>query len=245
MTEFCWSLGKLEEKSKDLLNAINLVISKGLNARVSTSWPPLDLLFAEGSIMGYRGDLSSFSSKEVNEVKVYQLSDEEVIVELEDKDYIKLDSLTSLISLIKEVVAREALVINRNLFPVLRLLDPSSVSVDLNYWESFTIDVPSPSDFLLRTFKGAKAIALNIVSITDRWSLDVIVCNEVIMGSALYMPESVETIYGADAFVYPLQSPGKWAITSAKPLLCPKLVVRLDPKLEEAAANQETGVVKV
>ena len=244
MTEFCWSLGKLEEKSKDLLSAINVVTSKGLNARVSTSWPPLDLLFAEGSIMGYRGDLSSFSSKEVSEVKVYSLIDEEVMVELEDKDYIKLDSLTSLISLINEVVAREALVIRRNVFPVLRLLDPSSVSVDLNYWESFTVDVSSPPDFLLKMFKGSKATALNIVSITDRWSLDVIICDETIMGSVLYMPESVETIYGADAFVYPLQSPGKWIITSAKPLLCPKLLVRLDPKLEEVAASQETGVVK-
>jgi len=244
LAEFCWSLGDPIKSGPDLLSLINYVASKGLNCRISVVWPPLDLLFAEGHIMGYRGDLSSFSLPKKLEINVYELTDEEILVELEDKDYIKLDSIESLISLIKEIVVREALVIKGKVYPVAQLIDPSSVSVDTETWESVSVTVEEPKEFLGTLISGGHK-AINVVSLTERWTLDVLACDDKILGASLYMPESVETIKGSDAFVFPLESPGKWIVTMAKPFLCPKVSLVLDPRLDERLKGVETGVVKL
>lgn len=70
-------------------------------------------------------------------------------------------------------------------------------------------------------------------------------CKGSIIGASLSMPEQLETIVGADAFVYPLQSPGKWLITTAKSLLCPDIEIRPDPALLEKAKEIKEGVVKL
>jgi len=245
VTELCWALGSLEERTNDILKAISVVRNKGLSARVSVVWPTLDLLFVEGTVIGYRGSLSGFSASHKLDVSVIALSDAEALVEMEDKDYTRIDSLESLISLIKEITAREALILKGKVFPVVHLFDPSSVNVDASSWNSSTLDVEDPKEFFYNIFTTSDSVALNIVSLTDRWTLDVLYCSGTVMGSTLYMPEQVETISGADAFVYPLQSPGKWLVTRARPFLCPKMNVRLDPELEKKLAQAQEGVVKL
>ncbi len=244
MSELCWSLGSLHERTNDLLKAINEVQSKGLSARVSVVWPTLDILFVEGTVMGYRGDLSSFSISKELDVSIISLSEPEALIELEDKDYIHISSIESLIALIKEIVAKEAVILKGKAYPVLHLLDPSSVSVDAKSWKSKSYDVDDPSLFLKDMFESEERLALNIVSLTDRWTLDVLYCKGSVMGATLYMPEQVETINGADAFVYPLRSPGKWVVTVAKPFLCPEINVKLAPEVEKKLATTFEGVVK-
>ncbi|NPA85224.1 MAG: hypothetical protein GXO07_04370 [Crenarchaeota archaeon] len=245
MTELCWALGTIDWKGKDLLKAINTVRSKGLSARVSVVWPTLDILFIEGVVMGYKGDLSSFSVSHHVDVNVFSFSDAEALVELEDKDYIHVNSIESLISLIKEITVKEALVIGGRVFPILHLIDPSSINVDVTTWRSFTEDVDEPKLFFYNEFVNNEAVVYNIVSLTDNWTLDILYCRGSVMGATLYMPEQVETVTGADAFLYPLSSPGKWLITKARPFLCPEIKVRLDPELEEKIKKSEEGVVKL
>jgi len=245
VTELCWALGSLEERTNDILKAISIVRNKGLSARVSVVWPTLDILFVEGTVIGYRGSLSGFSASQKLDVSVIALSDAEALVEMEDKDYTHIDSLESLISLIKEITTREALVLKGKIFPVIHLFDPSSVNVDTSSWSSSTLDVEDPKELFYDIFTSDESIALNIVSLTDRWTLDVLYCRGTIMGSTLYMPEQVETINGADAFMYPLQSPGKWLLTKAKPFLCPRMNVKLDPELERKLTQVQEGVVKL
>jgi hypothetical protein len=89
------------------------------------------------------------------------------------------------------------------------------------------------------------SVAYNIVSLTDRWVLDIVMCNKVIIGASLSMPEQVESVNGADAFNYPLESPGKWLITYSAPLSCPPINFKVDRRLIEKAKTVVTGVVKL
>ena len=244
MSSLCWSVGSFGGEYKDLIKALSEAMNSGKNAKIHVVWPYLEILIVEGVPIAFRGDLSAFSS-EVSKVFITELNEAEVIAELEDKDYRKIGSINELMSLIKVLTAKEGLVLNGRLVPVVQLFDPSSAAVDNEFWESFTKDVDDPKSTLAELLFVDKPLAYNIVSLTDRWVLDILICREKVIGASLSMPEQVETITGADAFVYPLQSPGKWLITTAKSLLCPNIEIIPDPRLVEKAKNVGEGVVKL
>ncbi len=244
MSSLCWSIGSFVAEYKDLIKALSETMNGGKSAKLHVVWPYLEILFVEGVPIAFRGDLGAFSSN-VSKVFVTELNEAEVIAELEDRDYKKIGSVNELMSLIKVVTAKEGIVLDGNLIPVVQLFDPSSAAVDNMYWESFTKDVDEPKAMFKELLIVDKPLAYNIVSLTDRWVLDILICKEKVIGASLSMPEQIETVTGADAFVYPLQSPGKWLITSAKSLLCPDIEIIPDPKLVEKAKNVNEGVMKL
>ncbi|UXD22922.1 hypothetical protein IPA_09625 [Ignicoccus pacificus DSM 13166] len=214
-----------------------------MKGKISVKWPTLDILMVDGVPIAYKGDLTAFSIGRDVDISIIEMSDPELIVESNDKDYIKLDSIESLLSLIKEVVVTEGVVLEGILFPVIHLFEPGSVAVDDKKWGSDLLVVDTPV-LTLKDLLMADTMAYNIVSVTDRWVLDIVICNKVVIGASLSMPEQVEPITGADAFNYPIESPGKWIVTHAKPLSCPPINFKIDRRIVEKAKNVVTGVVK-
>ena len=236
-------LRQLTKKYKNMLQALNYARTKGLKGKISVKWPTLDILMVDGVPIAYKGDLTAFSVKRDVDISIIEMSDPELIVESNDRDYIKLDSIESLLSLVKEVAINEGIVLEGRVFPVIHLFEPGSVAVDVKKWGSALMDVDTPV-ITLKEFLSKDIMAYNMVSITDRWVLDVVICNRVIIGATLSMPEQVEPITGADAFNYPLESPGKWIVTHAKPLSCPPINFKIDERVLEKAKTVLTGVVR-
>ena len=245
MVEVCWSSGRLSKKYKDMLAALNDSRSKGLNGRISVKWPTLDILMVDGTPIAYKGDLAAFSIDREIDIATYEMSDPEMVVESHDQDYIKLDSFDSLLSLVKEVRVKEGVVLNGTLIPVIHLFEPSSVAISTKSWGSYLERVEIPVNTLKSVLSRSDSVALNIVSLTDRWVLDIVMCNKIVIGASLSMPEQVSSITGADAFNYPLESPGQWLITYASPLSCPSMNFVVVNELIEKARNVVTGVVKL
>jgi len=245
MVEICWSSGRLSKKYTDMLAALNESRSRGLNGRISVKWPTLDILMVDGTPIAYKGDLGAFSIEKKIDIVTYEMSDPEMVIESNDQDYIKLDSLDSLLSLIREVRVKEGVILNGKLVPVIHLFEPSSIAVSTRSWGSYLNKTEVPVSTLRDVLSHKDSIALNIVSITDRWVLDIVMCNNIVIGASLSMPEQVSSITGADAFNYPLESPGLWLITYAEPLTCPSINFVVSKELFEKARNVVTGVVKL
>ncbi|ALU12803.1 hypothetical protein EYM_07675 [Ignicoccus islandicus DSM 13165] len=245
MSNVCWSCGTFYKKFNTLFEALQEIRSAGLSGRLNVKWPPLDILITDGVAIAFKGDLAAFSIPSKIEITFIKMSSEELFIEMMDPDYIKLESPESLLTLVKEIRVREALVLNGTVIPVVQLFEPSSVSVDTDNWGSMLLDVPDPPSELRELLGSEEDVAYNIVSVNDRWILDVVKCNKTIIGASLTMPEQVGAIYGVDAFQYPLGSSGKWIVTFSKPTYCAPINFVIDENLINKAREVVTGVIKI
>ncbi len=237
-----WSAGKVLESWKDIVEALSEIRRKGLTGKLIFPARSLKILFSEGAPIGYIGNLNEMG--EASEMHFIELSSEEILIEMGNRMYTRVDSYEKLIAHIRKVKARHALVLKGTPYYVVHLYDPTSVEVK-NTWTAKLSEVIDPVERLREILEGEPNASIHVVSISDKWTLDVLKCGNVILGSALMMPEYVEPLTGANAFHVPLKSGGTWMWVQAPPTSCPEIKVEPLPELIERTKRVDTGVIEV
>ncbi len=236
-----WSSGRTLKVWRDVVEALSEVKRKGLTGKLIFPARSLKILFSEGAPLGYIGNLNELG--EATEIQFIELSSEEILVEMGNKMYSRVESYERLIAHIKRVKARQALVLRGTPYYVVHLYDPTSVEIK-NEWTAKMSDILDPADGLKEVLESRANASIHIISITDRWTLDILKCGNVILGSALMMPEYVEPLTGVNAFHVPLRSRGTWVWVHAPPVSCPEIKVEPIPEIVEKVRGVNTGVVE-
>ena len=236
-----WSVGRNVKVWRDIVEAISEVKRKGLTGKLILPARSLKILFSEGAPMGYIGNLNEMG--EATEIQFVELSSEEILVEMNNKMYTRVDSFEKLIAHIKRVKARHALVLKGTPYYVVHLFDPTTIEIK-NEWTAVMNDIRDPAEGLRSILESRVDASIHIISISDRWTLDIFKCGNVILGSALMMPEYVEPLTGVNAFHVPLRSGGTWVWVHAPPVSCPEIKVEPVPELVDKVRGMNTGVVE-